>query len=140
MTIAVDAKAAGFEEAKLARIGEHLRRSYIEPEKIPGCQVLVSRHGIPAYFDSMGLMDRERGKPMQDDTIFRIYSMSKPITSVALMMLWEEGRFQLTDPVHRFIPSWRGQEVWEREEGGQMVPRRPANPATGCAARNVFLP
>ena len=49
-------------------------------------------------------MDRERSKPMQDDTIFRIYSMSKPITSVALMMLWEEGRFQLTDPIHRFIP------------------------------------
>ena len=48
VTIAVDAKAAGFEEAKLARIGEHLRQRYIEPEKIPGCQVLVSRHGIPA--------------------------------------------------------------------------------------------
>ena len=86
MTIAVDAKAAGFEEAKLARIGEHLRQRYIEPEKIPGCQVLVSRHGIPAYFESIGLMDRERSKPMRDDTIFRIYSMSKPITSVALMM------------------------------------------------------
>ena len=130
MTIAVDAKAAGFEEAKLARIGEHLRQSYIEPEKIPGCQVLVSRHGIPAYFESIGLMDRERSKPMRDDTIFRIYSMSKPITSVALMMLWEEGRFQLTDPIHRFIPSWRGQEVWERGEGDKMVTRRPANPAT----------
>ena len=50
VTIAVDAKAAGFEEVKLARVGEHLRQSYIEPEKIPGCQVLVSRHGIPAYF------------------------------------------------------------------------------------------
>ena len=130
MTIAVDAKAAGFEEAKLARIGEHLRQSYVEPEKIPGCQVLVSRHGIPAYFESIGLMDRERSKPMRDDTIFRIYSMSKPITSVALMMLWEEGRFQLTDPIHRFIPSWRGQEVWERGEGNQMVTRRPANPPT----------
>jgi CubicO group peptidase (beta-lactamase class C family) len=56
--------------------------------------------------------------------------MSKPITSVALMMLWEEGRFQLTDPVHRFIPSWRGQEVWERGEGDQIVTRRPANPPT----------
>ena len=75
-------------------------------------------------------MDRERSKPMRDDTIFRIYSMSKPITSVALMMLWEEGRFQLTDPVHRFIPSWRGQEVWEHGEGDQMATRRPANPPT----------
>ena len=130
MAIAVDAKAAGFEETKLARIGEHLRYRYVESGKIPGCQVLVSRHGIPAYFESIGLMDRERSKPMRDDTIFRIYSMSKPITSVALMMLWEEGRFQLTDPVHRFIPSWRGQEVWERGEGDQIVTRRPVAPPT----------
>jgi CubicO group peptidase (beta-lactamase class C family) len=101
----VDAAGAGFQEEKLARIGAHLTENYVEPGKIPGCQVLVSRHGIPAYFESMGLMDRERGKAMRDDTIFRIYSMTKPITSVALMMLWEEGRFQLTDPIHRFIPS-----------------------------------
>ena len=130
MAIAVDARAAGFEEAKLARIGEHLQTQYVDPGKIPGCQVLVSRHGIPAYFESMGLMDRERGRPVQDDTIFRIYSMSKPITSVALMMLWEEGRFQLTDPVHRFIPSWRGQEVWESGEGDQMITRPPASAPT----------
>ena len=130
MAIAVDATAAGFEEAKLARIGEHLRTRYVEPGKIPGCQVLVSRHGIPAYFESMGLMDRERGRPVQDDTIFRIYSMSKPVTSVALMMLWEEGRFQLTDPVHRFIPSWRGQEVWESGEGDQMITRPPITAPT----------
>ncbi|GIR72411.1 MAG: hypothetical protein CM15mP74_36620 [Halieaceae bacterium] len=52
-------------------------------------------------------MDIEREKALRDDTIFRIYSMSKPITSIALMMLFEEGRFQLTDPVHKFIPSWQ---------------------------------
>lgn len=121
----VDAAGAGFQEEKLARIGVHLRENYVEPGKIPGCQVLVSRHGIPAYFESMGLMDRERGKAMRDDTIFRIYSMTKPITSVALMMLWEEGRFQLTDPIHRFIPSWRDQHVWQEGAGRKMVTRPP---------------
>ena len=121
----VDAAGAGFQEEKLARIGDHLRENYVEPGKIPGCQVLVSRHGIPAYFESMGLMDRERGKAMRDDTIFRIYSMTKPITSVALMMLWEEGRFQLTDPIHRFIPSWRDQRVWQEGAGRKMVTRPP---------------
>ena len=70
-------------------------------------------------------MDRERGKAMRDDTIFRIYSMTKPITSVALMMLWEEGRFQLTDPIHRFIPSWRDQRVWQEGAGRKMVTRPP---------------
>ena len=121
----VDAAGAGFQEEKLARIGAHLRENYVEPGKIPGCQVLVSRHGIPAYFESMGLMDRERGKAMRDHTIFRIYSMTKPITSVALMMLWEEGRFQLTDPIHRFIPSWRDQRVWQEGAGGEMATRPP---------------
>ena len=126
----VDAAGAGFQEEKLARIGDHLRENYVEPGKIPGCQVLVSRHGIPAYFESMGLMDRERGKAMRDDTIFRIYSMTKPITSVALMMLWEEGRFQLTDPIHRFIPSWRDQRVWQEGVGDEMVTRPPLAPPT----------
>ena len=121
----VDAAGAGFQEEKLARIGAHLTENYVEPGKIPGCQVLVSRHGIPAYFESMCLMDRERGKAMRDDTIFRIYSMTKPITSVALMMLWEEGRFQLTDPIHRFIPSWRDQRVWQEGAGRKMVTRPP---------------
>ena len=126
----VDAAGAGFQEEKLARIGAHLRENYVEPGKIPGCQVLVSRHGIPAYFESMGLMDRERGKAMRDDTIFRIYSMTKPITSVVLMMLWEEGRFQLTDPIHRFIPSWRDQRVWQEGVGDEMVTRPPLAPPT----------
>ena len=126
MKIETDAVAAGFEAAKLTRIGEHLRQYYVDPGKIAGCQVLVSRHGIPAYFESFGLMDRERAKPVQHDTLFRIYSMSKPITSVALMMLWEEGRFQLTDPVHRFIPSWRDQQIWQEGDGDQRVTRRPS--------------
>jgi CubicO group peptidase (beta-lactamase class C family) len=73
-------------------------------------------------------MDRERGKAMADDTIFRIYSMSKPITSVALMMLYERGYFQLNDPVHRFVPEWRDQRVWVSGEGAAMETARPGRP------------
>ena len=108
----VNATKAGFSAVKLKQIDRHLNDNYIQPNKISGCQVMVARHGVPAYFQSFGDMDRERGKPVADDTIFRIYSMTKPITSVALMMLFEEGRFQLNDPVYRFLPAWRGQQVW----------------------------
>ncbi|HYB89660.1 MAG TPA: serine hydrolase domain-containing protein [Candidatus Binataceae bacterium] len=128
-------KRAGFVPERLNRITEHLNRNYIEPGKIAGCQTLVARHGYPAYFKSLGLMDRERRKPMADDTIFRIYSMSKPITSVALMTLYEQGHFQLNDPVSRFIPSWRDHKVWISGEGAAMVTAAPAAPMT---MRNVL--
>lgn len=111
---------AGFDPKRLERITEHLNRNYIEPGKITGCQVLVARHGHTAYFRSFGLMDRERNTPMRDDTIFRIYSMSKPITSVALMSLYEQGHFQLNDPVSRVIPEWRDQRVWVSGDGENM--------------------
>ena len=76
------------------------------------------------------MMDINRGKSMRDDTIFRIYSMSKPITSIALLMLLEEGRFQLNDPVYKFIPSWRRHRVWVEGEGASMTTRRPSTPMT----------
>ena len=126
----VDPIMAGFSQAKLARIDRHLIENYIAPGKIAGCQVMVARRGTAAYFKSFGDMDRERARPVQEDTIFRIYSMTKPITSIALMTLYEEGRFQLNDPVHRFLPAWRNHEVWVRGEGADMVTRPPASPMT----------
>src|SRR2546423_547282 len=78
---------------------------YTDRGKTAGAQAAVTRHGSVGSFRSFGSMDLERGKPVADDTIWRIYSMSKPITSVALMSLYEKGLFQLSDPVHRFIPS-----------------------------------
>jgi CubicO group peptidase (beta-lactamase class C family) len=123
-------KTAGFIPGRLDRITEHLQRNYIEPKKIAGCQVLVARGGDVAFRRSLGLADRERGKAMADDTIFRIYSMTKPITSVALMMLYEQGRFQLNDPVHRVLPDWRNQRVWISGEGNQMVTAPPRRPVT----------
>jgi CubicO group peptidase (beta-lactamase class C family) len=124
------ARQAGFSPERLERMTGHLERNYIEPGKIAGCQVLVSRHGLPAYFRSFGCMDRERGTPMRDDTIFRIYSMTKPITSVALMQLYEQGHFQLNDPVHRVIPEWRGHRVWVSGDGDAMETREPERPMT----------
>ena len=126
----VDAARAGMAPERLEWITEHLQRSYIEPGKIAGCQVAVARHGVPAYFRSLGLMDRERNKPMRDDTVFRIYSMSKPITSVALMTLFERGLFQLNDPVSKFIPSWRGQRVYVSGEGEAIETAEPERPMT----------
>ena len=109
----VNPAQVGMCERRLGRIGEHLRAQYIDKGKITGSTTLVARRGEVCYLQSEGLMDRERDKPMAADTIFRIYSMSKPITSVALMMLYEKGLFSLTDPVHRFIPQWRDLRVFK---------------------------
>ena len=128
MDIATD--LAGFDKPRLERITEHLEANYIEPQKIAGCQVAVARHGHVAYHRSLGLMDIERNKPMADDAIFRIYSMTKPITSIALMQLYERGLFQLNDPVHRVIPSWRDQRVYVAGEGEGMELRAPDKPAS----------
>lgn len=122
--------AAGFSADRLERITNHLQQSYIDPGKIPGCQVAVARHGHLAYFRNLGLMDRERSKPMADDTIFRIYSMTKPITSIALMQLYERGLFQLNDPVYRAIPGWREQMVYADGEGEQIRLEKPDSPMT----------
>ncbi|MCA6271073.1 MAG: beta-lactamase family protein, partial [Phenylobacterium sp.] len=120
--------ATGFDLPRLERIGEHLERNYVGPGKIAGCQIAVARRGAPAYSRSFGSMDLERNKPMRDDAIFRIYSMTKPITSVALMMLYERGYFQLNDPVHRYVPSWRNHRVWVSGEGEDLVTERPRRP------------
>jgi CubicO group peptidase (beta-lactamase class C family) len=123
-------EAAGFDPRRLDRITEHLNRHYIEPGKIAGCQTLVSRHGQPAYFSSLGLADREQQKPVADDTIFRLFSMTKPITSVALMTLHEQGYFQLNDPISRVIPEWKDLEVFVSGEGASIETRKPARPMT----------
>ncbi len=120
----IDPVAAGLDERQLERIGEHLRVRYVDAEKIAGCQVAVARHGHIGYFASFGLRDRERSAPVRADTIWRIYSMTKPVTGVALLTLYERGLFQLRDPVARFIPQWRGLKV--AGGGDRLVdPKRP---------------
>lgn len=109
----VDPASVAVSAERLTRIGEHLRSRYVEPGKIPGCLTLIARRGEVCYLQGEGMMDLERHKPMQDDAIFRIYSMTKPVTSVALMMLHEKGLFSLTDPVHRYIPQWKNLRVYK---------------------------
>ena len=102
----------GLSAERLARIDAHLKTRYLDPGKIAGALTLVYRRGCLAYLSPLGLMDRERGTPMAEDTLFRIYSMTKPITAVALMMLYEHGHFHLDDPVRKWIPEWRELRVY----------------------------
>ncbi len=120
----------GLDAGRLTRIDDHLQRNYIGPGKIAGCQIAITRRGHAAYAKTYGQMDHERGRPMSDDTIFRLYSMTKPITSVALMSLYEKGYFQLNDPVSRFIPSWRNHRVWVSGRGAEMVTEPTVRPAS----------
>ncbi|MFN4230580.1 serine hydrolase domain-containing protein [Parvibaculum sp.] len=101
----------GLDPSRLSNITNYFK-SYVDRGKIAGFSTLISRHGEIAHFETAGQRDRERGLPMEKDTIFRIYSMTKPITSLALMMLYEEGHFQLTHPVSRYIPAFKNLEVW----------------------------
>jgi CubicO group peptidase (beta-lactamase class C family) len=118
------------DHARLERITEHFAERYVATGKIAGCQITVVRRGHVAYHRLLGLMDRERERPMSEDAIFRIFSMTKPIASVALMQLYERGMFQLTDPVHRYIPEWRTLKVGEVQPDGSInlvKPQRPMN-------------
>ncbi len=108
----VTPESVGLDSGQLARVSEHLGKRYVGPGKIPGSITLVARRGQACYLDVQGYRDVERATPMTEDTIVRIYSMSKPITSLAMMTLLERGLFSLDDPVHRFIPAWRKLGVW----------------------------
>ncbi|MGC9348693.1 MAG: serine hydrolase domain-containing protein [Anaerolineae bacterium] len=100
----------GMSSERLARIRPVVEQ-HIGDDKIVGAVLLVARRGEVVDQECVGLMDRERRKPMQPDTIFRIYSMAKPITSVAMMVLYERGYFQLFDPVSKFIPAFNDLKV-----------------------------
>jgi len=110
LELAKKPEALGFSSERLIQIDKTLQ-SHIEKGVIPGATILIGRHGKIAYFKTYGLQDKEGGVPMKKDTIFRIYSMSKPITAVGIMMLWEEGKFLLSDPVSKFLPELKGLKV-----------------------------
>src|SRR6266851_2663709 len=96
----------------LAYLDENMQR-HISSGRPAGALTVVYHKGQVAHWSAQGLRDRERGRPITDDTIFRIYSMTKPITSVALMQLFERGLVQLDDPVHRYIPAWEKLRVYQ---------------------------
>jgi CubicO group peptidase (beta-lactamase class C family) len=102
-----------FDASRLARIDSHLAR-YVDDGRLPGWQVQVAHHGEVVHASTYGLADVEAGRPVADDTLWRIYSMTKPLTSVLAMLLWEEGEFQLTDEVSRWIPAFADVQVWDK--------------------------
>ena len=114
----VSPESVGLSSSRLNRIPEHLK-GYVDDGRIPGYLVLVARRGQPAYLNRYGLRDVEAYTPIEEDTIFRIYSMTKPITSVALMTLYERGLFQLDTPVSAFIPEFKHLEVFESGDAQQ---------------------
>lgn len=128
--IDVTPEKAGMEADRLARIDDHLMRRYIAPGKIAGCQTLVARYGHVAHFSSLGYLDRERQVPVGEDAIWRIYSMTKPVTAAALLSLYERGVFQLSDPVHRLIPEWSDLKVAELQHDGSTRLAEPHRPVT----------
>ena len=116
---------SGMSSRRLGLIDDHIERNYIDTGKFTGSLVGIYRKGRLVHDSTMGLMDRERKKPVEWDTVFRIFSMTKPVTSVALMMLFEKGLIQLDDPVYRYIPSFRKLEVYVSGVDGSFETRAP---------------
>jgi CubicO group peptidase (beta-lactamase class C family) len=101
---------SGLSQPKLERISDYLRNE-IATGKIPGAIMLIQQHGAPVYSECFGVRDVVSRQPMTSDTIFRLYSMSKPITSVAIMMLVEDGKLSLDDPIEKYIPAFADAKV-----------------------------
>ena len=107
----VEPESVGMSSERLARIDRHFR-TYVDDGRLPGWQIVVARKGAVVHHSLYGRRDIDGDLPVQADTIWRIYSMTKPITAVLALQLWEEGAFELNDPVHRYIPSFRNTKVW----------------------------
>ena len=111
----VEPEAVGLSTERLSRIDKVMEK-HVAQQKIAGGVILLARHGKIAHLSAYGMMDVEAEKPMTPDTIFRIASMTKPITSVAVMMLYEEGHFRLHEPVSNFIPAFKEMLVLPPED------------------------
>jgi CubicO group peptidase (beta-lactamase class C family) len=112
----------------LARVEAHLKQRYVDAGRFPGTRLLVYRRGEIVHSTAQGFADVERKVPVRDDTIFRIYSMTKPITTVAFMMLVEEGRVALDEPVHKYIPEWANLGVFQAGVTAPFLTKPPARP------------
>ena len=121
-------ESAGMSQAALDRLEDHLKRRYIEAGRFPGTHLLIYRRGNVVHSTVQGFADIERKVPVKDDTIYRIYSMTKPITSVAFMMLVEEGLVALDEPVHKYIPEWKNLGVFQAGTAPGFLTRPPSQP------------
>ena len=120
LLVQAPAEQVGMSAKKLERIREALSAE-IDQGKLPGAVVLVARKGKLVYADAVGFQDKSEGKAMTLDSVFRIYSMTKPLVSVAAMMLVEEGKIQLTDPVSKFLPAFKNQRVSVAKADGEFA-------------------
>jgi CubicO group peptidase (beta-lactamase class C family) len=121
-------ESAGMSKAAFDRLDDHLKQRYVNAGRFPGTQLLVYRRGKVVHSAVQGFADIERKAPVRDDTIFRIYSMTKPITSVAFMMLVEEGRVALDEPVHKYIPEWKNLGVFQAGNAPAFLTKPPSRP------------
>jgi CubicO group peptidase (beta-lactamase class C family) len=121
-------ESAGMSKPALDRLEDHLKRNYVDAGRFPGTQLLVYRRGKIVHSTVQGFADLERKAPVKDDTIFRIYSMTKPITSVAFMMLVEQGRVAIDEPVHKYIPEWKNLGVFQAGTHPAFLTRPPSRP------------
>jgi CubicO group peptidase (beta-lactamase class C family) len=119
----------GFSSTRLARIRPVMQR-FVDEGKFAGILTVIARKGEVVHCDSVGMMDIEAGRSLQEDNIFRIYSMTKPIASTAVMMLYEEGCFRLSDPVSEFLPEFKDVQVAESGADGKMKLVPPVRPIT----------
>jgi CubicO group peptidase (beta-lactamase class C family) len=110
----------GFSQDRLGRI-DNMLREYVDSGRVAGALGMVMRHGSVAYIDAVGMADREAGRRMSPDALFRLASMSKAVTSVAVMMLVEEGRIALNDPVSRWIPGYAKARVATQSDTGRVL-------------------
>jgi CubicO group peptidase (beta-lactamase class C family) len=135
----VKPESVGLSEERLSRIHDAMQR-HIDRHDISGAVTLVARNGKIAWFHAQGLMDIEGNKPMQKDAMFRVFSMSKPVCGAAIMMLLEEGKVRLNDPVSKFIPEFKGSKVAVLQNGATTT--RGSDPPkydTVAAAREVTI-
>jgi CubicO group peptidase (beta-lactamase class C family) len=121
-------ESAGMSKAGLERVEAHLKHRYIEAGRFPGTQLVIYRRGKVVHSSVQGYADLERKVPVKDDSIYRIYSMTKPITSVAFMMLFEEGRVALDEPVAKYIPEWKDLGVFVAGSAPAFLTRPPSRP------------
>ena len=127
---AIVPETVGFSAERLARIDKAMQED-IDQRKTGGIVVLVARHGTIAYHKAFGMADIESGKKMQTDSLFRLYSMTKPVTSAALLTLYEEGKFQLSDPLEKYIPAFKDVKVYVKtDDKGAMVLEEPKRKIT----------
>jgi CubicO group peptidase (beta-lactamase class C family) len=129
---AVKPESVGLSEQRLGRIHDAMQR-HIDAHDISGAVTLVARKGQIAWFHPQGLMDIDAGKPMRNNAMFRVFSMSKPITGVAILMLLEQGKVRLTDPVSKFIPEFKGSKV-------AVIQDRPAGAPASAEPRYYTVP